>query len=69
MQTATNRIGAALPVMLMAYFIAFVFVIAWPGAGVIPLLWMIGVYAIVFGVVLVILAVRLRAVHGRRMAA
>lgn len=46
-----------------------VFVIAWPGAGVISLLWMIGVYAIVFGVVLVTLAFRLRALHGRQMAA
>ncbi len=41
------------------------FVIVWPGAGVFTLLWLIGTYSIVFGVVLVILAFRLRNLHGR----
>jgi uncharacterized membrane protein HdeD (DUF308 family) len=39
------------------------FAIVWPGAGILTLLWMIGVYAIVFGVVLLILGFRLRARH------
>ena len=31
-----------------------------PGAGLITLLWLVGVYAIVFGVIIVVWAVRLR---------
>ena len=37
--------------------------IVWPGAGLITLLWMIGIYAVVFGAALLVLAFRLRALH------
>src|SRR5438093_3897207 len=40
-------------------------VILWPGAGILTLLWLIGTYSIVFGVVLLVLAFRLRNLHGR----
>src|SRR5207244_5723609 len=40
-------------------------VIVWPGAGVLRLLWLIGTYSIVLGVVLLVLAFRLRNLHGR----
>jgi len=39
------------------------FVIVWPGAGVLTLLWIVGVYAIVFGAMLLVLAFRLRNLH------
>lgn len=42
------------------------FAIVWPGAGLITLLWVIGVYAIVFGATLLILGFRLRARHRVR---
>jgi len=41
-------------------------VIVWPGAGLLTLLWMIGVYAIVFGAGLLFLAFRLRNLHRRQ---
>jgi uncharacterized membrane protein HdeD (DUF308 family) len=37
-----------------------VLLIAWPGAGLLTLLWLLAVYAIVVGVILVVVAVRLR---------
>jgi uncharacterized membrane protein HdeD (DUF308 family) len=39
-----------------------------PGAGVVTLVWLIGMYAIIFGVILVALGFRLRG-HGARAAA
>jgi uncharacterized membrane protein HdeD (DUF308 family) len=34
--------------------------LAWPGAGLITLLWLVGVFALVFGVIFVVWALRLR---------
>jgi uncharacterized membrane protein HdeD (DUF308 family) len=44
-------------------------IVVWPGAGLITLLWMIGVYAVVFGATLLVLAFRLRRLHGRHAPA
>jgi uncharacterized membrane protein HdeD (DUF308 family) len=38
---------------------------AYPASGVLALVWLIGAYALVFGVVMVILAFRLRGLPGR----
>ncbi len=43
-------------------------IVIFPGAGLVTLVWVIGFYAILFGVTLVALAFRLRG-HGRRVAA
>jgi uncharacterized membrane protein HdeD (DUF308 family) len=40
--------------------------VIWPGSGAVGLVWLIGIYAIVFGVALVALALRLRGL-GRRL--
>ncbi len=37
-----------------------VLLFVFPGAGVVSLVWMIGIYAILFGITLIILAIRLR---------
>jgi uncharacterized membrane protein HdeD (DUF308 family) len=42
-----------------------VLLIAWPGAGLLSLLWLIGSYAIAFGVIKVMLALRLRGMKNR----
>ena len=39
-----------------------------PGAGLVTLVWMVGLYAIIFGVILVALGFRLRG-HGAKVAA
>lgn len=39
-----------------------ILLIIWPGAGILTLLWMIGAYAILFGIVLVVLGFRMRNV-------
>jgi len=44
-------------------------IVVWPGAGLITLLWMIGVYAVIFGATLLVLAFRLRRLHGRHAPA
>ena len=42
-------------------------IIARPGAGLVTLVWLIGMYAIIFGVILVALGFRLRG-HGAKVA-
>ena len=39
--------------------------VIWPGSGAIGLVWLIGIYAIVFGIVLIGLALRLRGLARR----
>ena len=49
--------------------VAFGVVIAiFPGAGLVTLVWMVGMYAIIFGIILVALGFRLRG-HGAKVAA
>jgi uncharacterized membrane protein HdeD (DUF308 family) len=40
----------------------------WPGAGALALVWMIAAYAIIFGVLMIILAFRLRSWAGREQS-
>lgn len=37
-----------------------------PGVGLLSLVWLIGIYAILFGIALIALAFRVRAMRGRR---
>ncbi len=39
--------------------------LAWPGAGLLTLVWLIAAYAIAFGILEVVLSLRLRGLHGR----
>ena len=55
-------------VMLLAGLVSVAFgviIAARPGAGALGILWVIGFYAIVFGVLLLILAFRVRKVAGK----
>lgn len=44
-----------------------VLLVAWPGAGALAVLWLIGAYAILFGALLIALALRLRKWGARRV--
>jgi uncharacterized membrane protein HdeD (DUF308 family) len=58
--------GEWLLILNGALSVAFGVVIAlWPAAGLVTLVWLVGFYAIVFGVILIALAFRLRS-HGLR---
>ena len=58
--------GEWLLILNGALSVAFGVVIAlWPAAGLVTLMWLVGFYAIVFGVILIALAFRLRS-HGAR---
>jgi uncharacterized membrane protein HdeD (DUF308 family) len=37
--------------------------VAWPGAGVLTIVWLVGAYALVTGVLLIALSFRVRRVH------
>lgn len=44
----------------MASVLFGVLIVLWPGAGVLALLWLIGIFAVIFGVIMIILAFKLR---------
>jgi uncharacterized membrane protein HdeD (DUF308 family) len=52
---------------IVAIIVFGLILIIWPGPGAIGLVWLIGIYAIAFGIVLLGLALRLRGL-GRRLA-
>ena len=45
------------------------FVFLWPGEGALALIWVIGAYAIFFGILLIVLAFKLKGHAGRTAAA
>ncbi len=49
----------------MASVLFGVLMVLWPGAGVLALLWLIGVFAVIFGVIMIILAFKLRGLKKR----
>jgi uncharacterized membrane protein HdeD (DUF308 family) len=57
--------------MLLSGLLSVLFGIAlaiWPVAGLIAVTWMIGAYAIVFGILLISLGIRLRNMRGKTLA-
>ena len=52
---------------LLSLFFGIALVI-WPVAGLVAVTWMIGAYAIVFGILLIVLGVRLRNWRDKRLA-
>ncbi len=46
-----------------------VLLIVWPGPGALAVVWMIGIYAILFGILLIALGLRLRSWEGTRATA
>ena len=46
-----------------------VFLVARPGAGALSVLWLVATYAVVFGLILIILAIRVRSFANRVVAA
>jgi len=49
----------------MASVLFGVLMVLWPGAGVLALLWLIGIFAVIFGVIIIILAFKLRGLKKR----
>ncbi|HZU07940.1 MAG TPA: HdeD family acid-resistance protein [Chloroflexota bacterium] len=66
-QEIANEVWLALSGLLSVLFGLAVAI--WPGAGALALVWLIGAYAIVFGALLLALAVRLRSIGQRAPAA
>lgn len=78
--TGAFRIGAAIRLrteiegewlLIVSGLISVAFglvIVIFPGAGLVTLVWLVGFYAVIFGILLVALALRLRG-HGRTTAA
>ena len=49
----------------MASVLFGVLMVLWPGAGALAVLWLIGIFAIIFGVLMIILAFKLRGLKKR----
>jgi uncharacterized membrane protein HdeD (DUF308 family) len=57
--------------MLLSGLLSVLFGIAlviWPVAGLVAVTWMIGAYAIIFGILLISLGIRLRNWRGKELA-
>jgi uncharacterized membrane protein HdeD (DUF308 family) len=42
-----------------------ILLVAWPGAGLLTIVWLAGAYAIVFGVLEIVLSLRLKGLRDR----